>query len=120
MSQYIDGFVLPVPKDKLEAYKAAATKAAAIWKDHGALEYRECVGDDLEIADQVPFTKLAGAQPDEHVIFAYAVYPSRQVRDEANKKLMEDPRMKELCQETEGLFDYKRMAYGGFRTLLYK
>lgn len=120
MSQYIDGFVLSVPTDKIDAYKAVATKAAAIWKEHGALEYRECLGDDLDVEDQVPFPKLAGTQASETVIFSYIVYASREARDAANAMIMADPRMAEMCEETKGIFDYKRMAYGGFQTLVHE
>jgi uncharacterized protein YbaA (DUF1428 family) len=118
MNEYIDGFVLSVPKANLDDYKAVATKASAIWKKHGALEYRECVGDDLEVEGQVPFPKLAGTQPDEVVIFSYVVYASREARDEANQKIMADPEMAAICESTNGIFDYKRMAYGGFKTLV--
>ena len=118
MSKYIDGFVLPLPKDKLEQYTAVATKAAAIWKEHGALEYIETVGDDMEIADQVPFPKLAGAKQDETVIMAYIVYESREHRDAVNAKVMADPRIKEICEGSSSIFDYTRMAYGGFRQIV--
>ncbi|MCB1100318.1 MAG: DUF1428 domain-containing protein [Verrucomicrobiales bacterium] len=120
MSQYIDGYVLSVPTDKIDAYKALATKAAAIWKEHGALEYRECLGDDLDVKDQVPFPKLANTQAKESVIFSYVVYASREARDEVNAKVMADPRIAEMCEETQGVFDCKRMAYGGFRTLVHQ
>lgn len=120
MSQYIDGFVLSVPTDKIDAYKAVATKAAAIWKEHGALEYRECVGNDVDVEDQVPFPKLAATQAGETVIFSYVVFASREARDAANEKIMADPRVAEMCEETQGIFDYKRMAYGGFKTLVHQ
>ncbi len=120
MSQYIDGFVIPVSKDKIDAYKATATRAAAIWKEHGALEYRECVGDDLDIEDQVPFPKLAGAKADETVVFAYVVFASKESRDAVNKKIMTDPRIAELFEEVGRIFDCTRMAYGGFQTLVHE
>jgi uncharacterized protein YbaA (DUF1428 family) len=118
MSQYIDGFVLSIPKDKLAAYKKLATKAGNIWREHGALEYRECVGDDLKTQGMVAFPKLAKAKPGEVVIFAYAVFESRKQRDAVNKKIMNDPRMATICGATSGIFDYKRMAYGGFKSLV--
>ena len=118
MSQYIDGFVLSIPKDKLGAYKKLATKAGNIWREHGALEYRECVGDDLKTQGMVAFPKLAKSKPGEVVIFAYAVFESRKQRDAVNKKIMNDPRMATLCGATSGIFDYKRMAYGGFKSLV--
>jgi len=120
MSQYIDGFVIPVPKANIDAYQATASQAAAIWKEHGALDYRECVGDDLEVEDQVPFPKLANAKPDETVVFAYVVFASKEARDAANKKIMADPRVEELCHDVGRIFDTKRMAYGGFRTLVHQ
>ena len=87
MSQYIDGFVLSIPKNKLAAYKKIATKASKVWRDHGALEYRECLGDDMKVKGMVAFPKLAKAKSSEVVIFAYVVFKSRKHRDAANKKL---------------------------------
>jgi uncharacterized protein YbaA (DUF1428 family) len=118
MSKYFDGFVLPLPKDKIEAYREIATKAAAIWKEHGALEYIEAVGDDLEVEHQVPFTTLSGSSADETVVLAYIVYQSREHRDEVNAKVMTDPRTHEFCNPENPPFDFKRMAYGGFRTIV--
>ncbi len=115
---YVDGFVVPVPKDKLEAYLEAASTCAKIWKEHGALEYYECAGDDLEVAEQRPFSATVEAGPDETVFFSFVIYPSREVRDEVNKKIMDDPRMKEMCETIGSVFDCKRMAYGGFKTLV--
>jgi len=88
MSQYIDGFVLSVPKNKLAAYKKMSTKASKVWMDHGALEYREFVGDDLTAPGMVAFPKLAKSKPDEVVIFAYVVFKSRRHRDATNKKML--------------------------------
>ncbi len=118
MSKYIDGFVIPVPKDKIEAYREVAAKASVIWKEHGALEYIEAVGDDLDTKDQVPFPTLANATPNETVIFAYIVYESREHRDAVNTKVMADPRIHEMHDPAHPLFDYKRMAYGGFRAIV--
>lgn len=118
MSKYIDGFVLPIPKDKLAQYREIATKASAIWKEHGALEYIEAVGDDLDVQDQVPFPKLAGATAEETVILAYIVYESREHRDAVNAKVMADPRIHEMCGPADSPFDCKRMAYGGFRAIV--
>ncbi|WP_411847588.1 DUF1428 domain-containing protein [Roseibacillus persicicus] len=120
MSQYIDGFIIPVPKDKIEDYLAAAQQSAVVWKEHGALEYRECVGDDLEVEDQIPFPRLANANPDETVVFAYAVFASKEARDEANKKIMTDPRLEKMCEEVGKIFDFKRMAYGGFESRVHE
>ena len=118
MSQYIDGFVLSIPKDKLAAYKKLATKAGKIWREHGALEYRECAGDDMEVKGMVAFPKLAKSKPGEVVIFAYARFESRKHRDAVNKKIMADQRLAAMCEETKAIFECKRMAYGGFKTLV--
>lgn len=118
MSKYIDGFVLPLPKDKIETYREISAKCGAIWKEHGALEYVEAVGDDMEMQEQVPFPTLAGAKPDETVIFAYIVYESREHRDAVNAKVMADPRIHESFDPENPSFDCKRMAYGGFRVIV--
>ncbi|MBM3847777.1 MAG: DUF1428 domain-containing protein [Verrucomicrobia bacterium] len=119
MSQYIDGFVLTVPRKNLAAYKRIATKASKVWRDHGALEYRECVGDDMTIQGMVAFPKLTKAKPGEVVIFAFAVFKSRRHRDSANKKIMADPRLAAMCDEVKAVFDCGRMAYGGLKTLVH-
>ncbi len=119
MSQYIDGFVLSIPKDKLAAYKKQAAKAGKIWRELGALEYRECVGDDLEAPGMVAFPKFARTKPDEVVIFAYAVFESRKQRDAVNKKVMDDPRIAAICGVTGAFFDFKRMTSGGFKSLVH-
>ncbi len=119
MSKYIDGFVLPVPKDKIEQYRSIASKAAAIWKEHGALEYIECVGEDMTgMSDLVRFPDLAKAAPEETVVFSWIAYRSRAHRDEVNGKVMADPRMKEMCGGENSPFDYRRMAYGGFEAIV--
>jgi len=118
MSKYIDGFVLPLPKDKIEAYREVSAKCGAIWKEHGALEYIEAAGDDMFIKDQLPFPTLAGAKADETVIFAYIVYESREHRDAVNAKVMAVPRIHESFDPENPAFDCKRMAYGGFRTIV--
>ncbi len=119
MSQYVDGFVLSVTKDKLAAYKKLATKAGKIWREHGALEYCECVGEDMEVKGMVAFPKLAKSKPGEVVIFAYVVFESRKHRDAVNKKIMADPRLAAMCGASGALFDCKRMAYGGFKALVH-
>jgi uncharacterized protein YbaA (DUF1428 family) len=120
MSKYVDGFVIPLPKDKIEQYRELAEKAGRIWKEHGALEYIECVGDDLESRDMVPFPKLAGTGAGETVVFSWIVYESREHRDAVNKKVMADPRMKEMEMSDPAMqpFDCNRMAYGGFKCLV--
>ena len=114
---YVDGFVLVVPKKKLAAYKSMARKAAKIWHEHGALDYRECVGDDLKVKFGMPFTKLAKTKPSETVIFSYIVYKSRAHRDKVNAKVMSDERLT-ADMPKEMPFDLKRMAYGGFKTMV--
>ena len=119
MSRYIDGFVIPVPKDRIEEYRRMAEKAAIVWKEYGALDYWECVGDDLDVKDMVSFPQLAQAGPDETVVFAWVVFESREHRDLANEKIMADPRLKEMMDRDKPIFDYKRMAYGGFKELVH-
>lgn len=116
MSRYIDGFVIPIPKDKIEAYCEVASKACVIWMEHGALDYVEAIGEDMNANDMVAFPQLAGCKDDEVPFFSYIVYKSREHRDEVNAKVMADPRMdSQVCM---GVFDYKRMAYGGFKALV--
>lgn len=115
MSKYVDGFVIPVPRDQLERYRAVAEKAGEIWKEHGALEYIESVGDDMETTQMVPFPKLANTEPGEIVIFSWIVYESREHRDSVNEKVMSDPRIREMGDPG---FDCKRMAYGGFKVIV--
>src|SRR3954465_11530605 len=111
---YVDGFVLAVPKDNMEAYKALATTACAIWMEHGALDYVECIGDDVPYGELTSFPRAVMAKEDEIVVFSWIVYRDRETRDAVNKKVMADPRLK-----LEGMpFDGKRMIYGGFTTLL--
>lgn len=115
---YVDGFLIPLKKDKVDEYKKLARKAAKIWIEHGALEYRECVGDDLNIEGMVfNFPEAAQAKRDETVIFAWVVYKSKAHRDRVNKKIMADPRMDAIKPDMVP-FDYKRMAYGGFKMLV--
>jgi uncharacterized protein YbaA (DUF1428 family) len=85
-TKYVDGFVIPLQKDKIELYRTMAEKACRIWKEHGALEFRECVGDDLEVKDQASFSHLAGTKPDETVIFSWIGFESRESRDQVNAK----------------------------------
>ncbi|HEY5931843.1 MAG TPA: DUF1428 domain-containing protein [Nitrospira sp.] len=115
---YVDGFVLPVPKKNLKAYFQMAKKAGKIWREHGALEYRECVGDDLKVKMGLPFPRLAKLKPGETVVFSWIVYKSRAHRDRVNAKVMKDPRMSGICDEKSMPFDVKRMAYGGFKVVV--
>lgn len=115
---YVDGFVLPVPKKNLEAYRKMAQKAGKIWREHGALEYRECAGDDLDVKTGLPFTKSAKTKPDETVVFAYIVYKSRAHRDKVNAKVMADKRLGAMMDPKNMPFDCKRMVYGGFEVIV--
>lgn len=117
MSKYIDGFVIPVPKNKVKTYQAIAKKAGKLWKKHGALDYYECVGDDLKIKGMTSFTTLAKTKSSETVIFSWISYKSRAHRDKVNALVMKDPVMQKMMKEPMP-FDCKRMAYGGFKTIV--
>jgi len=114
---YVDGFVVPVPKKNMDAYRDMASKAGAVWREYGALEYRECVADDVKPGEVTSFPQSVMAKPDETVVFAYIVYKNRQHRDEVNEKVMKDPRMKEW-EGKDMPFDGKRMFWGGFDTIV--
>jgi uncharacterized protein YbaA (DUF1428 family) len=113
---YVDGFVLAVPKENIEAYKAMARKAGDVWKEYGALAFVECVGDDVPHGELTSFPRAVQAKDDEFVIFSWIVYESREHRDAVNAKVMADPRLKEDMSSMP--FDGKRMIYGGFETFL--
>lgn len=115
---YIDGFVLPVPKKNLQAYFRMAKKAGKIWREHGALEYRECVGDDLNVKMGLPFPRLAKLKVGETVVFSWIAYKSRVHRNRVNAKVMKDPHINDLCDENSMPFDMKRMSYGGFKMMV--
>lgn len=115
---YIDGFLLAIPKAKLEDYRQIAEQAAAIWLEHGALQYTECAADDLNTEECRSFTSAADAKDDETVIFAWAVFADREARDAANAKIMADERLAAMCSATAAIFDCKRMAFGGFKALV--
>ncbi len=116
--RYVDGFVLPIPKKNVQAYRRIAQKAGKVWREHGALEYRECAGDDLSIKMGVPFPRMAKVKPGETVVFAWIVYKSRAHRDRVNAKVMKDPRMNKMMDPKAMPFDVKRMSYGGFKVLV--
>lgn len=119
MPSYVDGFVIPIPKKNVEAYQKIAKKASNVWIELGALEYRECIGDDLQIEGMgASFTKFVKAKPDETVIFAWIRYKSRAHRDRVNAKVMKDPRIANMCDPKNMPFDLKRMLYGGFATIV--
>ena len=113
MAVYVDGFVIPVPKKGVADYLKIARRAGKVWKELGALEYRECVADDLNMKFGLPFTKLAKAKPNETVVFSWIVYKSRAHRDRVNAKVMKDPRMAKMMKAPLP-FEVKRMSYGGF------
>ena len=114
MGRYVDGFVIPVQKDRIEDYRRIAEQAAPIWKEYGALDYWECVGDDLDVKGLVAFPQLAQVGPDETVVFAWVVFESREQRDLANAKIAADPRLSTMVGDNPP-FDMQRMAYGGSR-----
>lgn len=117
---YVDGFVIVVPRDRLDDYYTMARAAGEVWKEYGALSYRECQADDLNTEGGcLSFNTLANASSDEVVIFSYIEYQSREHRDQVNAKVMQDPRIKESCGNSETMpFDPSRMAYGGFKTII--
>ena len=122
MADYIDGFVLPIPRDRLNEYKRVVEAVAEIWKEHGALDYCEYVGDDLNRQGTRPFTDLVAATEDETIVFGWVVFDSREARDLANERVLADPRMADLIDPlidpSNPVFDAERMAYGGFRSLV--
>jgi uncharacterized protein YbaA (DUF1428 family) len=119
MPRYVDGFVIPIRKSKLAAYRAMAAKCGKIWKEHGALEFIESVGDDLKIKGMVmSFPKMAATKSGETVLFSFIIYKSRKQRDAVNKKVMADPRLKAMMGPKDQPFDFKRMAYGGFKVIV--
>lgn len=117
MSSYVDGFVIPVPADKIKEYAKIAKLASKVWMEHGALDYYECVGEDLDVKCGKPFPKLAKAKEGETVVFAFIVYKSRKHRDQVNAKVMKDPRMNNF-DPAKMPFDCKRLSYGGFKTFV--
>jgi uncharacterized protein YbaA (DUF1428 family) len=116
MARYVDGFIVPVPKKNLAAYRRLARLAGRVWRDNGALEYHECVGDDLKVPAGLPFPKGIQLKRGETVMFSYIVYKSRKHRDSVNAKVMKDPRMARMCK-IKMPFDCSRMLWGGFKTL---
>lgn len=114
---YVDGFVIAVPKDKIEEYKAMARMGAEVWREHGATSYIECLADDVPYGELTSFPRAVHAKENEMVVFSWITYPSKEVRDACNKKAMEDPRMKAM-DPTKLPFDGKRMIVGGFETIL--
>jgi uncharacterized protein YbaA (DUF1428 family) len=118
MARYVDGFVIPIPKKNMKTYLRMAKMGAAMWKDHGALAYTECVAEDLKIPFGLGFPKLAKLKAGETVIFSFIVYRSRAHRDKVNAAVMKDPRMNEATMKDKMPFDMKRFAMGGFEVLV--
>ena len=118
MAHYVDGFVVPVPKKNLDAYRRMARKAGKIWKEFGALDYIECVADDVKPGKHTSFPQAVKLKPDETVVFSWIVYKSRRQRDSVNAKVMKDPRLASMCDPKKMPFDCKRMCYGGFKILV--
>ena len=118
MAHYIDGFVLPVPRDRLRAYRRLVEAVSEIWKEHGALDYREFVGDDLMLEGTRSFTDVVAASADEVIVFGWVVFESREARDVANQRVAADPRMATLIAASNTGFEARRMVYGGFQSLV--
>ncbi len=124
MKNYIDGYVLPIPRIYIDEYKKVAEKVAEIWKEYGAIAYFEFVGDELSLEGTKSFTEAVEAKEDEEIVFGWVVFPSKEVRDSANKKVPQDPRMAALVEPLTNaeklIFDASRMVYGGFKPLVEK
>lgn len=114
--KYVDGYVIPVPKKNLKTYVRMARMGAGMWMKHGALDYKECVGEDFNTKWGMPFSRLMKLKPGETVVFSYIVFKSRAHRDRVNKKVMKE--MEKMGEMTDIPFDMKRMAYGGFSVLV--
>ena len=115
---YVDGFVVPVPKKNLKAYRHMARKSAKVWIEQGALEYRECVGDDVKVGKLTSFPQAVKLKPGEVAVFSWIVYKSRAARDRIIAKVMKDPRLADMMDPKTLPFDGKRMIYGGFKIMV--
>ena len=118
MARYVDGYVLPVPKKNVEAYRRMAQKAGKVWREHGALEFIECVADDVKPGKRTSFPQSVKLKSGEMVVFSYIVYKSRAHRDRVNAKVMKDPRITGMGDMKDMPFDAKRMFWGGFKVLV--
>jgi len=118
MTRYVDGFVVPVPLDHLDAYRKMARKAGRIWIEHGALEVRECVADDVQPGKLTSFPQSVKLKPGETVVFAWIAFRSRRDRDRINERVMKDPRLAAMMDPKAMPFDAKRMFWGGFKALV--
>lgn len=118
MAHYVDGYVVPVPRDKVEAYRELAAKAAAVWREHGALQVWECVGDDVKPGKVTSFPQAVQLKDDETVVFSWIVFNTREDRDRINEKVMADPRLKDMMDPKQMPFDGMRMFWGGFKSIV--
>lgn len=116
--QYVDGFIVPVPKKKLSAYRRQAQLAGKVWRDHGAIDFRECVADDVKIGKRTSFPRSVKRKPNETVVFSWITYKSRAHRDSVNAKVMKDKRLAKMMNPKNMPFDGKRMIYGGFKVFV--
>jgi uncharacterized protein YbaA (DUF1428 family) len=115
---YVDGFIVPVPRKNLATYRRMAQTAAKVWRDHGALGFRECIADDVKVGKRTSFPRSVKIKRGETVIFSYIAFKSRAHRDRVNAKVMSDPRLAKLMNPKAMPFDGKRMIYGGFKVLI--
>jgi uncharacterized protein YbaA (DUF1428 family) len=118
MARYVDGFVIPIPTRNVARYRRIARRAGEIWMEYGAVEYIECVGDDLNVKGLVSFKKLAKVKKGETVLFSFIVYRSKADRDKVNARVLKDPRIATMMTEKDSPFDMKRMSHGGFRAIV--
>jgi len=118
MARYVDGFVLPIPRKNRAAYERMARKAGKVWRDHGALEYRECIADDVKKGKYTSFPRSVKLKKGEVAWFSWIVYKSRKHRDAVNAKVMKDPRLNDMMSGKDMPFDGKRMIYGGFKVVV--
>ena len=115
---YVDGFVVPVPKDKIDAYREMSLKCGAIWREFGALSFRECIADDVKTGQWTSFPQSVKLEDNEVVVFSWIEYKSRADRDAINEKVMKDPRLEAMMKPETMPFDGKRMIFGGFESLV--
>lgn len=118
MAGYVDGFVMPLPRDNVDRYRDIAKTAGQLWIEHGALDYKECLADDVEVGEVTSFPRSVKLEDGETVVFAWISYESRKHRDEVNAKVMNDERMKALMDPAGEIADHKRMVYGGFEVIV--
>lgn len=116
--EYVDGFVVPVPKKRVKEYQKMAKLASKVWRDHGALDYRECIADDVSVGKRTSFPRSVKMKPTETVVFSWITYKSRKHRDAVNKKAMKDKRLEQFMNPKSMPFDTRRMFWGGFKTIV--